>query len=290
MVDNCEHLLDAVRELVAAVLERCPEVTVLATSREPLGLAAEAVVRLAPLPPPIGDDGGRSRCPTSPPSRSSWTAPAGCAPTSCSPPTSCREVAEIVRRLDGLPLAIELAAGRLSTFAPAALVAAPGPGAGPARQPRPHDRHRTLRATVAWSYDLLTDEEQRLFRHLSAFADGVDLVTVEGVATALGLVGDAGDLLARLVDASMVEAGSDPLGRTRYRLLETLRAFGRDRLVAARGGRRRRPARAALGRGARGLGGVHRADRPGGCRGAGAAPRARQPARRVAPCANPRRP
>ena len=135
-------------------------------------------------------------------------------------PDELREVAEIVRRLEGLPLAVELAAGRLSTFAPAALALRLDRALDLLGSRALHARHRTLRATVAWSYDLLGDEEQRLFRHLSAFADGVDLVAVEAVAAALGLTGDAGDLLARLVDASMVEAGSGPLGRTRYRLLE----------------------------------------------------------------------
>ena len=220
VLDNCEHLLDAVRDLVAELLQRCPGVTLLTTSREPLGLAEEAVVRLAPLPDAAAvavflDRARRVR------------------PDLAFSADELREVAEIVRRLEGLPLAVELAAGRLSTFAPAALALRLDRALDLLGSRALHARHRTLRATVAWSYDLLGDEEQRLFRHLSAFADGVDLVAVEGVAAALGLAGDAGDLLARLVDASMVEAGSDPSGRTRYRLLETLRAFGRDRLVAA---------------------------------------------------------
>ncbi|GAA4736147.1 AfsR/SARP family transcriptional regulator [Actinomycetospora chibensis] len=220
VLDNCEHLLDAVRDLVVELLERCPGVTLLTTSREPLGLAEEAVVRLAPLPDDAAvavflDRARRVR------------------PDLSFSADELREVAEIVRRLEGLPLAVELAAGRLSTFAPAALALRLDRALDLLGSRALHARHRTLRATVAWSYDLLTDEEQRLFRHLSAFADGVDLIAVEGVATALGLAGDAGDLLARLVDASMVEVGTEPSGRTRYRLLETLRAFGRDRLVAA---------------------------------------------------------
>ena len=194
VLDNCEHLLDAVRDLVAELLQRCPGVTLLTTSREPLGLAEETVVRLAPLPDAAAvavflDRARRVR------------------PDLAFSVDELREVAEIVRRLEGLPLAVELAAGRLSTFAPAALALRLDRALDLLGSRALHARHRTLRATVAWSYDLLGDQEQRLFRHLSAFADGVDLVAVEGVAVGLGLAGDAGDLLARLVDASMVEAG-----------------------------------------------------------------------------------
>ena len=233
VLDNCEHLLDAVRDLVSELLGRCPEVTLLTTSREPLGLAEEVVVRLAPLPTPATTTAAEA-LPDVAAVAVFLDRAHRVRPDLAFSSDELREVAEIVRRLEGLPLAIELAAGRLSTFAPAALALRLDRALDLLGNRALHARHRTLRATVAWSYDLLTDEEQRLFRHLAAFADGVDLVAVEGVATALGLVGDAGDLLARLVDASMVEAGSDPSGRTRYRLLETLRAFGRDRLVAAR--------------------------------------------------------
>lgn len=167
VLDNCEHLLDAVRDLVVELLERCPEVTLLTTSREPLGLAEEAVVRLAPLPDLAAvavflDRARRVR------------------PDLEFSPDELREVAEIVRRLEGLPLAVELAAGRLSTFAPAALALRLDRALDLLGSRALHARHRTLRATVAWSYDLLTDEEQRLFRHVSAFVDGVDLVAVEG--------------------------------------------------------------------------------------------------------------
>src|SRR5690606_28855976 len=92
------------------------------------------------------------------------------------------------------------------------------------------DRHRTLRATIGWSYDLLPPAEQRLFRHLSVFPDGFDLATAERVAVELGLDGDPTARLARLVDASMVDA--ELAGEPRYRMLETLRAFGLDRLAA----------------------------------------------------------
>ena len=142
-------------------------------------------------------------------------------------------VAGIVRRLDGMPLAIELAAGRLSTLSLADLSE---------RLDRSLDllgggrttvdaRHRTLRATVEWSYDLLSPAEQRLFRHLAVFPDGLDLSDAEHVGESLGLAGDVGSILARLVDASMVEVHFGR--RHRYRMLHVLRAFGVDRLEAA---------------------------------------------------------
>ncbi|GAA4928507.1 putative ATPase [Actinomycetospora succinea] len=233
VLDNCEHLLDAVRELAGALLEHCPATTLLATSREPLGLGEEAVVRLAPLATPGAVSAGSADLAAVPAVAVFLDRARRVRPDLAFGPDELRDVAEIVRRLEGLPLAIELAAGRLPTFAPAALAARLDRSLDLLGSRALHERHRTLRATVAWSYDLLGVDEQRLFRHLAVFADGVDLTAVETTAAALGLGGDAGDLLARLVDASMVEAVPDPAGRTRYRILETLRAFGRDELVAA---------------------------------------------------------
>ncbi|GAB92143.1 BTAD domain-containing putative transcriptional regulator [Gordonia rhizosphera] len=229
VIDNCEHLADAARDTVTRILAACPDVRVLATSRESLGLPVEFVFRLAPLPvPAAGDD------PAGFPSvalfleRAQRVRPAA-RPT----PDQLATVADIVSRLDGMPLAIELAAGRLSTFSLRDLHA---------RLDRSLDlfgggrsstdaRHRTLRATIEWSYRLLSDDEQALFRSLSVFPDGVDLDTAERVAAELNLATEPGEALARLVDASMVDASFR--GATRYRMLETLRAFGLDRLAAA---------------------------------------------------------
>ncbi len=230
VVDNCEHVLDAARDTAAALLDTCPDLTVLVTSREPLGLAEERVTRLDPLPVP--DDGAAD------PARAPAVAvfldrAARVRPDLVPGPDDLRLVAAVVRRLDGMPLAIELAAGRLSTFSLADLhdrldraldLLGGGRRAADAR-------HRTLRDTVDWSYRLLGDDERALFRHLSVFPDGVDLATAEGVAADLGLAGDPGSVLARLVDASVVQAAHE--GRPRYRMLETLRAFGLDRLAAA---------------------------------------------------------
>jgi predicted ATPase/DNA-binding SARP family transcriptional activator len=236
VVDNCEHVLDPVRDVVAAVLSACPRLTVLATSREPLGLAAEYTFRLAPLALPGPGPGFESGVHdlSEVPSvavfldRARRVRP-GPPPT----PADLHLIADIVRRLDGMPLAIELAAGRLSTFSLADLhdrldrsLDLLGGG-----RPSGEDRHRTLRATVEWSYQLLTDDERRLFRYLSIFVDGVALDTAERLAADLCPGSDPGSVLARLVDTSVIDAGFD--GGTRYRMLETLRAFGLDRLAAA---------------------------------------------------------
>jgi predicted ATPase/DNA-binding SARP family transcriptional activator len=231
VIDNCEHLLAAVRDTVEVVLSSCPQLSVLATSREPLGLAAEYAFRLAPLPlPGPGPDQVLSEVPSVAVflDRAGRVRP-GPPPTH----TDLRLIADIVRRLDGMPLAIELAAGRLSTFSLNDLhrrldrsLDLLGGG-----RPSSDARHRTLRATVEWSYHLLTEDERRLFRHLSVFVDGVDLDTAERLAADLGLDSDPGSVLSRLVDASMIDADFE--GGTRYRMLETLRAFGLDRLAAA---------------------------------------------------------
>jgi predicted ATPase/DNA-binding SARP family transcriptional activator len=245
VIDNCEHLLDGVRDTVGALLSACPRLSVLATSREPLALPAEFVYRLAPLPlPGAGPDLAGVPSVAFFLDRAARVRP-GLRPTR----EDLETVAEIVRRLDGMPLAIELAAGRLTSFSLTDLrdrldrsldLLAGGRPSGDAR-------HRTLRATVEWSYQLLGDDEQRLFRHLSVFVDGVDLDDAEQVARDLGLSGDPGGVLARLVDASMIEPVFT--GRTRYRMLETLRAFGVDRLAAAgeEGAARHRLVRWAVG-------------------------------------------
>ncbi|HEY5882191.1 MAG TPA: BTAD domain-containing putative transcriptional regulator [Nakamurella sp.] len=228
VVDNCEHQIDAARRLVDTILGACPRLTVLATSREPLGLADESVFRLPPLRLPAP-----GLVPTTVPSVTLFLERAGrVRPDLTFGADELRAVAAVVTRLDGMPLAIELAAGRLSTFSvddlrvrlDRSLDLLGGP------RPRGDDRHRTLRATVEWSYQLLGADEQRLFRHLAQFADGVDLDTAEQLARELCPDRDPGEQLARLVDSSMIDAVFEP--GTRYRMLETLRAYGLDRLGA----------------------------------------------------------
>jgi predicted ATPase/DNA-binding SARP family transcriptional activator len=226
VVDNCEHLLDAARDVVGTLLSACPRLCVLATSREPLGLSAEHTFRLTPLAlPRPGQDPSAAAAVALFLDRARRVRPDAA-------PADLELVADVVRRLDGMPLAIELAAGRLSTFSlvdlhrrlDRALDLLGGRPSGEAR-------HRTLRATVEWSYQLLGVDEQRLFRYLSVFVDGIALDAAEQLATDLGLADDPGTVLSRLVDASMLDAQFTDTG-TRYRMLETLRAFGLDRLAA----------------------------------------------------------
>lgn len=231
VVDNCEHLLDAARDLVAKLLDACPRLQMLLTSREPLGLAAEHISRLAPLPTPSRR---AVQDPAKSPAVEVFLDRAARVRRSAVRPTDLGVVADIVRRLDGMPLAIELAAGRLSSFSPSDLLerldrALDLLGGG---QSSTDARHRSLRATLEWSHQLLTHDEQRLFRHLAVFADGVSLDTAERVAADLRLTVDPDVALARLVDASMLEAAFNEAGRTRFRMLEILRAFGFDRLAA----------------------------------------------------------
>jgi non-specific serine/threonine protein kinase len=210
VLDSCEHLLDACAALAAALLRACPGVTVLATSRAPLAVAGEVVWQVPPLALPDGAPG----LPAAP-----------CAAVRLfverAAPTAFRltgenapVVGEICRRLDGLPLAIELAAARVRHLAPAALLArleAP-PGRLPLLTGGPRDappRQRTLRDAIAWSYGLLPPAEQALFSRLGVFAGGFTLAAAAVVgAAAGGPEPDASDVLegiSALVDASLAE-------------------------------------------------------------------------------------
>ena len=222
VVDNCEHVLDAARNLVARLLAGCAGLTVLATSRERLGLAGEQTSRLAPLPmPSVGDQDVADVASVALFLDRARRARPEFAPDAAQLAAICR----VVRALDGLPLAVELAAGRLSSLALDDLEA---------RLDRAldvlTDRQRALRATIEWSYDLLGPDERQLFLALSAFPGGFDLATAEAVGDELGLSVDPATALARLVDSSMVVAELD--GRPRYRMLDTLRHFGLERLRA----------------------------------------------------------
>lgn len=223
LIDNCEHLTAGVRDVVVTLLDACPQLTVLATSREPLGLAAEQRFRLAPLPmtgAPQRQDLARAPAIAVFVDRARRVRPEF-APAAADLPL----VADIVRRLDGIPLAIELAAGRLSSL----------------ELPDLRDRldgaldllgdgGTTLRQTIEWSYALLSDDERRLFRHLAVFPDGVDLPTIETLAAHLRLAAEPTRAFAHLVDASMVEATLG--GPSRYRMLDIIRSFARDQLEA----------------------------------------------------------
>ncbi len=232
VLDNCEHVLEGVAPLVARILRRCPTVRVLATSREPLGLPGEATWALPPLDVPSSGAAGLAEVRGST-AVALFTARAGAArPGFVLDEDSRRAVATICIRLDGLPLALELAAARVRSMTPADVADRLDARFGLLAATRsPDPRHRALLDVVRWSHDLLAPAEQMLFARLSVFAGSFDLVRAEDVCAAQDDLdrSDVAVLLAALVDKSMVIA-TESGGRMRYRLLETLREFARTRL------------------------------------------------------------
>jgi predicted ATPase/DNA-binding SARP family transcriptional activator len=232
VLDNCEHVLDTCSALVDAVLHACDGVTVLATSREPLGLSWEAVWPMVPLAIPA-EGGGEVNAIADVESVQLFVDRARMLrPSFTLSDANAADVAEICRRLDGIPLAIELAAVRLRVLSPRQILErlddrfrllTGGSRSVPARQ-------QTLEATIEWSHHLLTDAEQILFRQLAVFAGGWTLEAAEEVC-ALGTSAELSvlDLMASLVDKSlvMVDVRNEA---PRYGFLETIRAFAVNRL------------------------------------------------------------
>ncbi|MEW2255251.1 BTAD domain-containing putative transcriptional regulator [Streptomyces sp. NPDC047869] len=227
VLDNCEHVVEAAAQLAERLLAHCPQLTLLATSREPLGVPGELVRPVEPLPEPVAlrllaDRGAAAR-----PGFRVEDDPEACA--------------EICRRLDGLPLAIELAAARLRMLTPRQIA------------DRLDDRFRlltsgsrtvlprqqTLRAVVDWSWDLLDTDEREVLSRLSVFAGGCDLAAAEAVCGPVAL-----DALGSLVDKSLVVAAPSADGQMRYRLLETVAEYATERLDET--GRRTEAERAHL--------------------------------------------
>jgi predicted ATPase/class 3 adenylate cyclase/DNA-binding CsgD family transcriptional regulator len=220
VLDNCEHLLDATAELVAAVIDACPQVRLLATSREPIGVAGEVSWRVPSLSVTheavelFNDRARRVR------------------PDFRGTGDNAVTVVEVCQRLDGLPLAIELAAARVRALSPAEILDGL------------HDRFRlltggartavrrqqTLLASVDWSHALLTQPERVLFRRLAVFVGGFDLDAAQFVCGSSDVQRyQVLDELTLLVDKSLVVA-DDTSGRTRYRFLETVRQFAAEKL------------------------------------------------------------
>lgn len=236
VLDNCEHVVETAARLVNAVLRGCPGVVVLATSREPLGLAAEQVRPVPPLAVPasvVTDVAGarRSAAVTLFVERAEAAAE-GFALTD----GNAGAVAELCRRLDGLPLAIELAATRMRSMTAAEAVERLSARVRFLRSGKriAAERHRTLRAVVDWSYRSLDDRERRVFARLSVFAGSFGLAAAERVTATPDVLDpvDVADAIAALVDKSMVLVARDTgAAVSRYTLLETLRSFGRDRLA-----------------------------------------------------------
>ncbi|WP_438701048.1 ATP-binding protein [Streptomyces antarcticus] len=220
LLDNCEHVIGAAAVLAERLLTHCPGVQILATSREPLGVPGESLRPVEPLPDPVAlrllnDRGAAAR-----------------------PGFSVDEdpdaAVEICRRLDGLPLAIELAAARLRLLTPRQIADRLDDRfrllTSGARTVLP--RQQTLRAVVDWSWDLLDEPERAVLRRLSVFAGGCDLTAAEAVCADPSY--DTADVLGSLVDKSLVVAAPGPDGSgMRYRLLETVAEYAAERLAGA---------------------------------------------------------
>jgi predicted ATPase/DNA-binding SARP family transcriptional activator len=244
VLDNCEHLIEAVAVLADAVLAGCPGVRVLAASREALGITGETVCPVPPLPvPPDSGDGELAAIAAAASVRLLADRARAVRPGFAVTGANAAEVARICRALDGMPLAIELAAARLRTMSPAQLTGRLGDRfallTGGSRTALP--RHQTLRAVVEWSWDLLSKPERVLARRLAALPAGATLGVAEGICSdqpdALGgdLPADAVlDALAGLADKSFL-AVDDEVGdiEPRYRMLDTIRAYCLERLTEA---------------------------------------------------------
>jgi predicted ATPase/DNA-binding SARP family transcriptional activator len=237
VLDNCEHLLAACAELVAALLAGCPGVDVLATSREPLHTHGEYTFRVPSLalPPPVrGDPPDLAALGRLPSVRLFVERAAQVRPGFTLDSDNARGVVDLCRRLDGMPLALELAAARIAVLEPAEIVQRLGDalsvlGGGP----HGVTRHQTLRGTLEWSHDLLTEPEKVLLRRLSVFSGGFTLAAVEAVCGDPPLSSpDLLDLVAALVDKSLVVRENTAAG-SRYRQLETVRQFCREHLDRA---------------------------------------------------------
>ncbi|HET9001167.1 MAG TPA: LuxR C-terminal-related transcriptional regulator, partial [bacterium] len=234
ILDNCEHLIGASAELAEALLQACPDVRILATSRETLGIAGESVWRAPSLSAP-----GSGESPSIEYLREyeavqlfEARAAAVCSDFRVTAENAAA-VAQICRRLDGIPLAIELAAARIRVLPVEQLVAKLDDRfrvlTGGSRTALP--RQQTLRAAMDWSYDLLPERERLLLRRLSVFAGGWTLEAAETICAGGGIESpDVLDLLTKLVDKSLVVV-QPPRGEARYRLLETVRQYARDWLV-----------------------------------------------------------
>ncbi len=232
-LDNCEHVIDAAAALADRLLAACPGVRILATSREPLGITGEAVWPVEPLGLPPEDVDGRDVLGYDAvrllDDRARAARP-GFAVTDDNAPA----VARICRVLDGMPLAIELAAARLRTMTVTQLADRLDDRfrllTGGSRTALP--RHQTLRAVVDWSWDLLSNPERVLLRRLAIFTGGATLGAAQRVCADLLVAADhIPDLVAALVDKSLLLASSDE--EQRYRMLETIREYGLERLDEA---------------------------------------------------------
>ena len=233
VLDNCEHLIEACAELAEALLRYSPELRVLATSREALGITGEVAWPVPSLSlPDLRRMPDIESLPQYESARLFVERAVAANPTFTLTEQNASAVAQVCYRLDGIPLAIELAAARAKVLSVEEVadrlddcfrvLSAGG------RTTRP--RHKTLHSTMDWSHELLSDEERTLFRRLSVFSGGFSLQAAESVCAGEDVERNGVlDLLSHLVDKSLVVAGEEG-GKTRYRLLETVRQYGSERL------------------------------------------------------------
>ena len=238
VLDNCEHLITACAQLADALLRAAPRLSILATSREGLGITGETIWRVPSLSVP---DPPHAACAETlrqyDAVRLFLERSAAVDPEFSVTKANAAMVAQVCHRIDGIPLAIELAAARLNVLSIEQINArlndrfrllTGGSRTAVARQ-------RTLEATVDWSYDLLSDSERRLLRRLSVFAGGWTIDAAEDVSTGEGIERtEVLDLLSRLVDKSLVNVDNDIDGSRRYRFLETVRQVRSGALAAIR--------------------------------------------------------
>jgi len=235
IVDNCEHLVEACERLASTLLYSCPKVRILATSRESLGVAGETVLLVPPLSLP---DPGHLPAPAE---LGSYEAvrlfverARSATPTFELTEMNARAVALLCRDLDGIPLAIELAAARIKVLSAAQISSRLASDLrvlkSASRTADP--RQQTLAATLEWSHELLEETERVLFRRMSVFAGGFSLEAAEGICTG-GVIReyDVLDLLSSLVDKSLVSVAEHGGPETRYRLLETVRQYASEKLL-----------------------------------------------------------
>ena len=231
--DNCEHLLDEVSDLAGSILRGCPDVRVLASSREGLGLPGEQILAVRSLAMPVADAGVDAVAHSDAAILFAQRAASARAGFTIDQ-SNMAAIAEICRRLDGIPLAIELAAARVATMNPADVAAhiderfrllTGGRRGG-------IERHQTLRATVEWSYSLLEPIEQTVFDRLGVFSGGFDAEGATAVVSSDDVESwDIVDAMAGLVAKSMVVIDDSVASEARYHLLETLRAFALEQLA-----------------------------------------------------------
>jgi predicted ATPase/class 3 adenylate cyclase len=235
VLDNCEHLLDACREHISSLQASCPGVAVLATSREPIRIQDEIPWHVDPLDVPVAESLDTEAVLSSAAGRLFAERGAAARPGFQVDDGNAGVVGEICRRLDGLPLSIELAAALLALQSPAEILA----GLDDrfrilrSRDPSPTGRHRSVEELLSWSYGSLADEERSAFRRLSVFNSSF---SIETAAAAIGHADvdsrEAAPLVWSLVDRSLVQTDLTA-DATRYRLLETMRSYGRELLDEA---------------------------------------------------------